>query len=135
MSDRNEERNESRPADGDAVMIYFNPELLQTLADKSAERRRNFEELRACAEDGDLDAAYRLGRAYAAGSDGAPKDEDAAFHWYKRAAAGDHIAAQFALGQCYARGTGTEKDVNRAVELFTETAEQGYAPEIGRAHV
>ena len=57
MSDRNEERNESRPADGDAVMIYFNPELLQTLADKSAERRRNFEELRACAEDGDLDVS------------------------------------------------------------------------------
>ena len=130
MSETSQERNESRPGDGDAVMIYFNPELLQTIADKSAQRRRDFEELLSSAEEGDLDAAYRLARAYGSGSDGAPKDADAAFRWYKRAAEGDHIAAQYGLGQCYARGIGTEKDPERAVELFAETAEQGYAPGI-----
>ena len=63
MSETSQERNESRPGDGDAVMIYFNPELLQTIAVKSAQRRRDFEELLSSAEEGDLDAAYRLARA------------------------------------------------------------------------
>ena len=40
----------------DTVMIYFNPELIQTLADRSAEKRQNFRELLSAAEDGDLDA-------------------------------------------------------------------------------
>ena len=62
MADQNENL---LPGEQDTVMIYFNPELIQTLADRSAEKRQNFRELLSAAEDGDLDAAYRLeiGRA------------------------------------------------------------------------
>ena len=118
------------PGEQDTVMIYFNPELIQTLADRSAEKRQNFRELLSAAEDGDLDAAYRLAQNYRAGEDGAPEDPEQAFRWFARAAEGDHVAAQFALGQCYARGFGTEKDVDKALELFTAGAELGYLPAV-----
>ena len=45
------------PEEQDTVTVYFNPELLQSLADLSAERQRNFRELLEAAGDGDLDAA------------------------------------------------------------------------------
>ena len=73
----------------DSVMVYFNPELLQSLADLSAEKKRNFEELLSAARDGDLDAACQLGQHYCRGSDGAPKDEEAGFYWLSRAADGN----------------------------------------------
>lgn len=48
------------PEEQDTVTVYFNPELLQSLADLSAERQRNFRELLEAAGDGDLDAACQL---------------------------------------------------------------------------
>ena len=50
MADQNENL---LPGEQDTVMIYFNPELIQTLADRSAEKRQNFRELLSAAEDGD----------------------------------------------------------------------------------
>ena len=49
MADQNENL---LPGEQDTVMIYFNPELIQTLADRSAEKRQNFRELLSAAEDG-----------------------------------------------------------------------------------
>ena len=112
----------------DTTMIYFNPELMQSIANVTARKRESFREMQAAAEDGDLDAEYRLALSYANGEDGAPEDEEKAFYWFSKAADGDHIGAQFNLGLCYARGEGTEKDYDKAVKLFALTAEQGYPP-------
>ena len=95
------ERNDSLlPNEQETVMVYFDPELIQTMADRSAAKRQNFRELLSAAEEGSLDAAYRLGLNYYEGSDGAPKDEAQALRWLTKAAEGDHIAAQYSLGMC-----------------------------------
>ena len=111
-------------------MVYFNPELLQSMADLSAEKRQNLRELESAAEDGDLDAAYQLGQHYCRGSGGAQKDEEKGFFWFKKAADGDYIAAQYSLGMCWLRGVGTEKDAEKGAGLLAAAAEQGYPPAV-----
>ena len=111
--------------DDSTTMVYFNPQLMQSLAGMSAGKEQNFRELLSAAEEGDLDAAHQLAQNYCHGRDGAPKDEEKAFYWFKKAAEGDHISAQYSLGLCYIKGVGTEKDEEKAVELFTGAAEQG----------
>ena len=55
-----EEQNHSLPADGqDTMMVYINPQLIQSLADVSAKKERSFRELLDAAEEGDLE----IGRA------------------------------------------------------------------------
>ena len=51
-----EKNNDLMPEGQDTVMVYFNPELIQSMADLSAEKRQNLRELQSAAEDGDLDA-------------------------------------------------------------------------------
>ena len=101
-------------------MIYINPALIQSLADLSAEKRQNFQELLAAAQDGSLDAACRLAQNYCRGSGGAPRDEEKGFYWFAKAAEAGAIAAQYGLGLCYARGIGTERDAEKAVRLCAE---------------
>ena len=127
MADEQNKNPES--FDQDSVMIYIDPKVLNSLNDMAEKKQEDLKALRAAAEDGDLDAQYRLGRSYFYGDDGAPKDGERAFEWFSRAAEGDSIAAQYYLGLCYSRAVGTEKDLVRAAELFAEAAE------IGRAHV
>ena len=114
----------------DTTMIYFNPELMQSIANVTARKRESFREMQAAAEDGDLDAEYRLALSYANGEDGAPEDEEKAFYWFSKAADGDHIGAQFNLGLCYARGEGTEKDYDKAVLVGTTTFGKGIVQSI-----
>ena len=114
--------------DQDSVMIYIDPKLMSSLNDMAEKKQEDLKALQEAAEDGDLDAQYRLGRSYYFGDDGAPKDGEKAFYWFQKAAEGDSIAAQYYLGVCYSRSVGTEKDIARAVELFTAAADEGYAP-------
>ena len=125
------EQNENLlPEEQDTVMVYFNPEIIQSMADLSAERQRNFRELLEAAGEGDLDAACQLGQHYCRGSDGAPKDEKEGFFWLSKAAEGDHIAAQYSLGMCWLRGVGTEKAPEKGAELLAGAAELGYLPAV-----
>ena len=107
MIDHQNENLQPNENEQDTTMIYFNPELMQSIANVTARKREGFREMQAAAEDGDLDAEYRLAISYANGEDGAPEDEEKAFYWFAKAAEGDHIGAQFNLGLCYARGEGT----------------------------
>ena len=107
-----EEQNREQPLDQDAVIVYFNPELMQGRADVAAKKKASFQELLSAAEEGDLDAEYRLALSYCNGENGAPKDEQQAFVWFARAAEGDHLAAQYDLGLCYFRGIGTAEDMD-----------------------
>ena len=116
--------------DQDSVMIYIDPKVLNSLNDMAEKKQEDLKALQAAAEDGDLDAQYRLGRSYYYGEDGAPKDEEKAFRWFSRAAEGDSIAAQYYLGVCYVRGIGTEKDMARGAELFAAAADEGYLPAV-----
>ena len=50
-----------------------------------------------------------------------------AAHWYKVTADQRFRFAQYNLGVCYQHGHGVEKDLVRAVSLYTKAAEQGDA--------
>ena len=65
----------SQHGEEDSVMVYINPEVMQSLADRAAKRKESFQELLSAAEEGDLDAAYRVAQNYYYGDDGAPEDE------------------------------------------------------------
>ena len=99
--------------DQDSVMIYIDPKVMSSLTDMAERKQEDLQALISAAEDGDLDAQYRLGRNYYYGDDGAPKDEEKAFYWFTKSAEGGYIAAQYYLGVCFVRGIGTEKDMVR----------------------
>ena len=120
-----EQNKNSESFDQDSMMVYIDPKVINSLTDMAERKQEDLKALRAAAEDGDLDAQYRLGRSYYYGDDGAPKDEKQAFYWLQKAAEGDSIAAQYYLGLCYIRGVGVEKDMARAVELFSGAAQEG----------
>ena len=125
------EEMEQRPQEqGDAVMVYIAPQVMQSLAGVAARKQESLQELITAAEDGDLEAEYRLALDYYNGEEGAPKDDAKAFFWFKRAAEGGNIAAQYDLGLCCIRGIGTPEDPARAAELFSAAAEEGYLPAI-----
>ena len=124
-----EDRNDALLPDGpETVMVYINPEVIQSLADVSAKKERDFRELLDAAEEGDLDAQYRAAMNYCNGTGGAQRDEKLAFYWFQKSAEGDYIAAQYGLGLCYLRAIGTEKDPERGTRLLSQAAEQGYPP-------
>ena len=120
----------SEPLDENSMMVYIDPKLMSSLNDLAEKKQEDLKALQEAAEDGDLEAMYRLGRSYYYGEDGAPKDGEKALEWFTRAAEGDSIAAQYYLGLCYSRAVGTEKDLVRAAELFTAAADEGYPPAI-----
>ena len=52
-----EQRGGAPKDDGqNTVMVYIDPELIQSMADMSAKKERGFRELLSAAEEGDLDA-------------------------------------------------------------------------------
>jgi len=57
--------------------------------------------------------------------DNAEQNEEAA-KWYQLAAEQGFAEAEFGLGTMYAGGEGVERDSEKAVELFTRAANQGY---------
>ena len=50
------------PGEQETVMVYINPDVIQSMADLSAGRLQTLHELEDAAEEGDLDAAYQLGQ-------------------------------------------------------------------------
>ena len=60
--------------------------------------------LEKVARDGDLEAAFQLGRRYEHGIGGAKHDNAIAIAWYLRAAEGGHTGAMHALAEIYGNG-------------------------------
>jgi TPR repeat protein len=54
------------------------------------------------------------------------EDNAGALQLYKQAAAAGDPAGQFGLAEFYANGEGVERDLRRAVKLFTEAANKGH---------
>ena len=67
------------------------------------------DQLRASADKGDADAAYKLGGLYYRG-EGVKQDYDEAAKWYAKAAAQGLAAAEFTLGTLYEDGSGVPQD-------------------------
>ena len=55
------------------------------------------------------------------------KDKASAVKWYREAAKQGYARAQVSLGDCYAQGTGIEKNVVEAAKWYRKATEQGSA--------
>ena len=81
---------------------------------------------RARAEQGDVDAQYDLGRAYAIGND-VERDRSKAIKWYAAAAKAGHLEAQYALGSLFQKGwKGIPPNHREAANWFKQAAERGH---------
>lgn len=81
-------------------------------------------ELRQKAEQGNADAQFILGCAYADGED-VPQDFQEAARWYRLAAEQGDVSAQCNLGRAYADGNGVPQDYAQAYAWFNIAAVQG----------
>jgi TPR repeat protein len=78
------------------------------------------------ANQGDRDAAFRLGLYYDVGA-GEERDAQRAVYWYRQAAEAGEIHAQHNLGVAYAKGDGIAMDINQAIKWWTLAARRGNA--------
>ena len=80
--------------------------------------------IREAAESGLPDAQAVLGQMLLDGTE-VPRDARAAFGWFMRAAAQDHLDALNMVGRCYDLGQGVAVDKARAAACFRVAAERG----------
>lgn len=88
----------------------------------SPEMRAAF--MRDAAEAGHAEAQVVLGQMLLDGA-GVPRDEKAAFGWFRRAASQRQLMAMNMLGRCYDLGWGTAPNKAHAAECYRYAAEQG----------
>ncbi|KAI8597178.1 kinase-like domain-containing protein [Dissophora ornata] len=74
---------------------------------------------------GNVDAMYYIGRMYAEGIAGAPKDHTIALKFWEFAAKRGQREAQYELGRMYFEGTGVRQNASTARNWFKKAAEQG----------
>lgn len=86
--------------------------------------RAGRDRLREAAEEGDPEAAYRLGLAYRQGGPRLPKDDLAAAQWFRRAAEAGHRGAMAALAEAYVGGHGLVRNPREAAR-WREASRQG----------
>ena len=77
------------------------------------------------ADQGHVDAQFRLGVLYYNG-DGVAKDYEEAMKWYLKAAE-RHAVAQDRIGDLYYYGHGVVQDYKEAMKWYLEAADQGHA--------
>ena len=70
---------------------------------------QDYEATRHAAEQGDADAQFNVGVAYATG-EGVPQDDAEAAQWYRLAAEQGDASAQLNLGVIYGTGRGVPQD-------------------------
>ncbi len=87
-----------------------------------------FYELQSFATDGDAEAQCEIGDCYYYGHiEDVGRDLAEAVKWYTKSAEQGYAAAQYSLGECYAKNDGVVKDLEEAAKLYTKAAEQGHA--------
>lgn len=79
-------------------------------------------ELEKLANDGDLEAEFRLAQRYEHGDGGVRKDAATAVDWYRRAATGGHLMAMRTLARIYAAGMGRVERDPAAAAAWAERA-------------
>ena len=84
------------------------------------------DEIEALAHEGNAEAMFLLGTAYAEGL-GRTQDESAGVRWYRAAAEKGHTLAQHNLGNVYFEGIGVQQNDQLAVQWWTLAAKSGDA--------
>ena len=94
-------------------------------SDRHVPEETSLAPLRKVAEQGDAEAQYNLGLAYANGI-GVAKDLEEAVKWYRKAAEQGDVQAQYYLGNAYGLGQGIAQDEEEAVKWLLKAAAQGH---------
>jgi len=89
------------------------------------ENSKNFDELKARADAGDVEAQLDLGYTYLYGVNGTNIDYKQALTYYEMAAKQNNAVAYNNLGSLYFSGIGTDVDYPKAVHFFEEAAKLG----------
>jgi len=105
------------------VLVFLSAPFFPALVAQEGENSR-IAALRAKAGQGDGEAQYELGRAYADGK-GVTKDLVEAVKWYRKGAAQGNTHALNYLGEAYAQGKGVDENPIEAVKCWRQAAEQG----------
>lgn len=84
----------------------------------------------AAAENGDIEAQFRLGERYSKGK-GVIIDKTKAIEYYKKAADNGNVDAQVHLGLIYDKGNGVSMDKKIAKSWYEKAAAQGNSEAIG----
>jgi TPR repeat protein len=87
---------------------------------------RAHRELLPLAEQGEVEAQYRLAQMFRNG-EGVPQDYAEAMKWYRLAAKQGNASAGYYLGDMYANGEGVVQDILRVVRWFRFAAELGHS--------
>ena len=85
---------------------------------------KSFREFKVLAEQGDVDAQFKLGVIYYSGQ-GVPGDYVEALNWFKKAALRGHPLAQYNVGYMNEKGEGTPQDYVEAAKYYRQAAERG----------
>ena len=75
------------------------------------------------AECGSAVAQFKVAEWYRSGSGGVVQSDDEALRWFRRAAEQDFPPAISAMGYCYGKGKGVEKNAIEAIEWYRRAAE------------
>jgi TPR repeat protein len=92
-------------------------------AEQTPATEHTFQQYKAEAEKGDLEAMHKLGWSYEHGA-GTNRSLTEALRWYRKAAEAGHAASQEELGQAYLRGEGVAVDHKEAVSWLEKAALQ-----------
>ncbi len=87
----------------------------------------SLEQCRKLAEEGNVEAQYKMGTIYEARL-GEAQDFKEAAKWYLKAAEKGHAKAQYKLGTMYTQGKGVHQDHLEAARWLGKAAQQGYEP-------
>src|SRR6266478_876511 len=105
-------------------LLFLGAIASQLSAEQGEAYRKVFEEFKAKAENGNSEAQFSVGAAYAEGI-GVAKDATEAVKWYRKAAEQANADAQFSLGWHYGRGEGVGKNLVEAAKWLGKAAVQG----------
>lgn len=97
----------------------------ETVATEQNVSQVNIEELKAKAENGDIEALLDLGYTYLYGTNGVNTNYKQALAYYEAAAGKGSAVAYNNLGSLYFSGIGTNVDYPKAIHFFEEAAKLG----------
>jgi len=99
-------------------------DVAQEITTESQNTETTIDEIKACAEFGDIDSQATLGYIYSKGVE-VEQDQILAMKWYEMAADQGHVTSQFNLGVIYAKGRGVEQNFDKAFKWYSKAAEAG----------
>ena len=113
----------------EALRLETNPDSIFAVMAKESMNRliaaaATLREVRALAEQGDVEAQHNLGYMY---YENVPRDYAEAAKWYRKAADQGFASSQYNLGNMYYYGEGVPRDDAEAVKWFRRAADQDYA--------